>query len=112
MQTKTLETTKLQQQNPSTRDLGGVEPDQVEGVEIERRVRAVEDGPGPELSGGEPRDDDPGEPLPLLRPYLLLLRRRARGGGDDHRQQQDRDEEADPSRRRRRSRSHPLAFQS
>lgn len=40
---------------------GGVEPDQIERVEIERRVRAIEDGPGAELSGGQAGDDDAGE---------------------------------------------------
>lgn len=40
---------------------GGVEPDQVEWVEVERRVRAVEDGPSAELRGSEAWDYDTGE---------------------------------------------------
>ena len=39
----------------------GVEPDQVEWVEVERRVRAVEDGPSAELCGSEAWDYDTGE---------------------------------------------------
>lgn len=41
--------------------LGGVEPNQIERVEIERRVRTVEDGPGTELSGSKARYDDAGK---------------------------------------------------
>lgn len=40
---------------------GCVEPDQVERVEIERRVRTVENGPCSELSGCEARDYNAGE---------------------------------------------------
>lgn len=36
----------------------GVEPDQVERVEVERGIGAVEDGPGAELGGGEAGDYD------------------------------------------------------
>ena len=39
----------------------GVEPDQVEWVEVERRVRAVEDGPSAELCGSEAWDYDTGK---------------------------------------------------
>lgn len=41
--------------------LGGVEPNQIERVEIERRIRTVEDGPGTELSGSKARYDDAGK---------------------------------------------------
>lgn len=37
---------------------GAVEPDQIERVEIERRVRAVEDRPSAKLRGGQARDYD------------------------------------------------------
>lgn len=40
---------------------GGVEPDQIERVEIERRVRAIEDGPRAKLRGGQAGDYDAGE---------------------------------------------------
>lgn len=40
---------------------GGVEPDQVEWVEVERGVRAVEDGPSAELRGSKAWDYDTGE---------------------------------------------------
>lgn len=40
---------------------GGVEPDQIERVEIERRVRAIEDGPRAQLRGGQAGDYDAGE---------------------------------------------------
>lgn len=36
----------------------GVEPDQVERVEVERGIGAVEDGPSAELGGGEAGDYD------------------------------------------------------
>ena len=42
-------------------DLRGVEPDQIEGIEIERRVRAVEDGPGSKLRRSKAGDYDAGE---------------------------------------------------
>ena len=40
---------------------GGVEPDQIERIEIERRERTVENGPSSELSGGEAGDNYAGE---------------------------------------------------
>lgn len=48
---------------------GGVEPDEVEGIEVEGRVGAVEDRPRPQLRGRVAGDDDPrqflvGQPLP------------------------------------------------
>jgi hypothetical protein len=39
-------------------DLAGVEPDGVEGVEVERRVGAVQHRPRAQLRGREPRDDN------------------------------------------------------
>ena len=41
--------------------LGCVKPDQIERVEIERRIRTVENGPGTELSGSKARYDDAGK---------------------------------------------------
>ena len=38
---------------------GGVEPDQIERVEIEGRERAVKDRPRSQLRGRESRDDNP-----------------------------------------------------
>ncbi|RRT44723.1 hypothetical protein B296_00054280 [Ensete ventricosum] len=48
---------------------GGVEPDEVEGIEVEGRVGAVEDRPRPQLRRRVAGDDDPrqflvGQPLP------------------------------------------------
>lgn len=43
------------------RYLGGVKPDQIERVEIERRVRTVEDRPCSELRRRESRYDNPRE---------------------------------------------------
>lgn len=40
---------------------GGVEPDQIEGIEIEGRERAIKEGPGPELCGSETGNNDAGE---------------------------------------------------
>lgn len=37
---------------------GGVEPDQIERIEIQRRVRTVKYWPGSKLSGSEARDDN------------------------------------------------------
>lgn len=63
-QPKTNSKKKRKTKNPkdiSGAYFGSVEPDQVEGVEVERGVGAIEDGPRAELRGGEARDDDPGE---------------------------------------------------
>lgn len=43
------------------RYLGSVEPDQIERVEIERRIRAVQDWPRSELGGSEAGDYNPGQ---------------------------------------------------
>lgn len=43
----------------SRKKLGGIKPDQVQGIEVEWGEGAVKDRPCPELRRGEARDDDP-----------------------------------------------------
>lgn len=52
----TIQTPKIKRERVNY--FGGVEPDQVERVKIERRVRAVKERPGSELSGGKTRKYD------------------------------------------------------
>lgn len=56
-------TTYKKHENENERDMyfGCVEPDQIERVEIEGRVRTVKNGPCSELSGSEARDYNAGE---------------------------------------------------
>jgi hypothetical protein len=60
-------------------DLAGVEPDGVEGVEVERRVGAVQHRPRAQLRGREPRDDN-------TRQLPVVELRAAVGARDSHRQ--------------------------
>lgn len=68
---------------------GGVEPDQVEGVEVERRVGTVEDGPGAELRGGEARDYDARE-LRVIAAEVSSDGGRALEEEEEHREEQER----------------------
>lgn len=61
---------------------GGVEPDWVEGVEVERGIGAVQDGPCAELRGGEAQNDDPGE-LRVFSGYLSSAGEAAAGDGGE-----------------------------
>lgn len=55
---------------------GCVEPDQIERVEIKRRIRTVKNGPCSELSGSETRDYNARE--------LGVVKLSAGGGGSGH----------------------------
>jgi hypothetical protein len=68
---------------------GGVEPDQVERVEVERRVRAVQDGPGAELGGGEAWDYDSGQ-FRVVSAEVSAVDRRALEVHDDNYEEQRR----------------------
>ena len=64
---------------------GSVEPNQIERVEIEGRVRAVEDGPRSELSGREAWDYNAGElrVVELRAVAVASLSGSGDGDGDD-----------------------------
>ena len=81
-------------------DLGGVEPDGVERVEVERRVGTVQNRPRTQLRRREPRDDYPRQlPVIKLRAAVASFRHHGRQG---QRRQRRRDGEvaawAPPSR--------------
>lgn len=71
-------------------NLGGVEPDGVERVEVEGRVGAIEDRPRAQLRGREPRDDDPRE-LPVIELRAAVGHGRPHGPQRHRRQHRRRD---------------------
>ena len=84
-------------------DLGGVEPDGVERVEVERRVGTVQNRPRAQLRRREPRDDYPRQlPVIKLRAAVASGRSHGRQGHRRQRRQRRRDGEvaasAPPSR--------------
>lgn len=75
---------------------GGVEPDGIERVEVERGVRAVENRPSPQLRRREPRYDDPRElrcvevPLPASRGRRIILSNN-HAADEEHRHEKQRE---------------------